>query len=334
MIFSQFIISSKNSLTLPRISIIAIALTSWFSSAYADETNLKVVTSIKPIHSLVANVMKGTGTPALLIKGASSPHGFSLKPSQSRTLQNADLIFWVGPTLEASLQKPIASIGENAVSIELEEILEEEHHLNADVHNDDHKEDHEEVGHDAHEKHENHNEHKHNANAHIWLNPDNAKLIIHEISHELGKADPKNAEIFERNANETILKIDALISEMKNTLAPIKKDGYILFHDAYKPFEQHFGFQSSGIISINPEVKPSAAQIRKLQNIIEQHNVACVFSEPQFGTKTTSLITQGSDVKIGTLDPLGFQISNGADLYFTLMKDISNAFAKCIGNKK
>lgn len=323
MISHHLKVSLLHALVLFRISIIAIALTSWVSSAHADGTKLKVVASIKPIHSLIANVMQNLGTPELLLKGASSPHGFSLKPSQSRMLQNADLIFWIGPTLEASLHKSIENIASNDSSIRLEELLEEtdmndEHH----DHND---------GDNA--KHEEHEEHDHNANAHLWINPDNAKLIVEKIAHELGKKDPENADNYARNAVNAILKIDALIVTMEKTLAPINKDGYILFHDAYKPFEQRFGFQSSGIISINPEVKPSAAQIRKLQGTIKQHNVACVFSEPQFSTKTTDLISQGSDVKIGTLDPLGFQLSNGADLYFNLMRQISNEFANCIGKK-
>lgn len=279
---------------------------------FAGETKLKVVTSIKPIHSLVANVMKNVGTPELLLKGTSSPHSFSLKPSQSKILQNADIVFWVGHSLETFLRKPIETIGANALSIELEELMETIGHEGPT--HDDHADD----------------EHHHSANAHLWLNPDSAKIIVQKISETLSKADPINANIFSINALNTISKIDALSIALEKKLPPLNKSGYILFHDAYKPFEHRFDLHSSGVISINPEAKPSAARIRELQKIVEQFNVGCVFSEPQFNTRTAHLIIEGSQAKLGILDPLGSQIEDGEGLYFELMENIATAFANCL----
>ena len=56
---------------------------------------IKVVTTIKPLHSLIANVMDGVGEPSLIIEGSTSPHSFTLKPSHAKLLEEADLIFWV-----------------------------------------------------------------------------------------------------------------------------------------------------------------------------------------------------------------------------------------------
>ena len=63
------------------------------SAANAD---VSVVTSIKPVHSLVSSIMQGVGSPTVIIEGAGSPHTYSLKPSQARQLQDADLVFWMG----------------------------------------------------------------------------------------------------------------------------------------------------------------------------------------------------------------------------------------------
>ena len=71
----------------------------------------QVVASIKPVHSLVAAVMEGVGTPDLIVGGAASPHAYALKPSQAKSLEEADLIFWIGPELESFLEKPIETIG-------------------------------------------------------------------------------------------------------------------------------------------------------------------------------------------------------------------------------
>ena len=90
-----------------------------FTSANAE---IKVVTSIKPIHSLASYLMDGAGKPDLIVDGYASPHGFSMKPSHAKMLQNADLIFWVGEDLENFLEKPLKSIAKKAEKIELMEI--------------------------------------------------------------------------------------------------------------------------------------------------------------------------------------------------------------------
>jgi len=108
----------KNLKKIPFILSILSFLTI-FTPANAD---LKVVASIKPIHSLASYLMDGIGKPDLIVDGYSSPHGFALKPSHAKMLQEADLIFWVGEGLENFLEKPLKSIAKKAEKIELLEI--------------------------------------------------------------------------------------------------------------------------------------------------------------------------------------------------------------------
>jgi zinc transport system substrate-binding protein len=96
-----------------------LSILTFFTPANAE---LKVVTSIKPIHSLASYLMDGIGKPELIVDGYGSPHGFSMKPSHAKMLQNADLIFWVGEDLENFLEKPLKSIAKKAEKIELIEI--------------------------------------------------------------------------------------------------------------------------------------------------------------------------------------------------------------------
>ena len=89
------------------------------ASVATAEADINVVASIKPVHSLVAAVMEGVGTPDLIVEGAGSPHTYALKPSQAGNLQNADLVFWIGDRLETFLEKPIESIATKAKSVTL-----------------------------------------------------------------------------------------------------------------------------------------------------------------------------------------------------------------------
>ncbi len=81
----------------------------------------KVVTTIPPIHSLVAGVMAGVGEPSLLLSGGASPHSYTMRPSEARALSEADLVFWVGESLETFLKDPVESLGADATIIELAE---------------------------------------------------------------------------------------------------------------------------------------------------------------------------------------------------------------------
>ena len=83
---------------------------------------IKVVTTIKPLHSLIANVMDGVGEPSLIIDGSTSPHSFTLKPSHAKLLEEADLIFWVGEGMETFMERPLESIVKNAEVVEFMEV--------------------------------------------------------------------------------------------------------------------------------------------------------------------------------------------------------------------
>ncbi len=107
--------------TLKKIPFILSILSflTFFTSVNAE---IKVVASIKPIHSLASYLMDGIAKPDLIVDGYASPHGFAMKPSHAKMLQNADLIFWVGEDLESFLEKPLNSIAKKAEIIELMEI--------------------------------------------------------------------------------------------------------------------------------------------------------------------------------------------------------------------
>lgn len=76
----------------------------------------RVVASVPPIHSLTAGVMEGVATPSLLVDGGQSPHTYSLRPTEAARLENADLVVWIGPTLETFLERPLHALsGEDSV---------------------------------------------------------------------------------------------------------------------------------------------------------------------------------------------------------------------------
>ena len=333
----------KNIKKLPFILSI-ISLFTIFSPAYSD---IKVVASIKPIHSLASYLMDGVGKPDLIVDGYASPHGFAMKPSHAKMLQNADLIFWVGEDLEKFLEKPLKSIAKKAEKIELMEtkglkklkfrernIFEEhghdehkEHGHKEDKH-DDHKHDeHKEHGHKE-DKHDDHHGHAHGEyDPHIWLDPINAKAILSEIAEHLIEKDPNNASTYKANLKKAHKSLDNLTKKVKSEL---KKDfKSIVFHDAYQYFEKRFNVNVLGAFTVNTDVLPGAEQLAEIREIIEHEKVTCVFSEPQFNPDIIKAVAKDTNIKTGVIDPLGATLDPGKDLYFDLIRNMYASFKGC-----
>ena len=312
------------------------------------QADVKVVTSIKPVHSLVSAVMAGVGEPSLLVKGAGSPHTYALKPSQAQLLQDAELVFWMSHDLEAFLENSIESIATNAKSVPLMEAhgltklaFREGGAFDSHDHddNDDHgHEEHDEHKHDehGHEDHDDHDEHKHDEHAHhgedphVWLDPVNAKAMVHEIEEALVEADPSNAAAYEANAEALMSRLDDLVAEIDAELEPVKGRGYVVFHDAYQYFEARFGVSAVGSITVSPEVLPGAERVAELQDKVRDLGATCVFSEPQFEPKLVATVTENTNAGTGVLDPLGASIKDGPDLYFTLIRNMAKSLKNCL----
>ena len=307
----------------------AISLLSFMSYAKAET---KVVTSIKPLHSLVSYVMEGVGTPDILVDGSSSPHTFQLKPSHATMLQEADIIFWIGEDLESFLETPLESIAKNSKHITLmksDEIellkFREKNIFGGHDEHDDHDEHADEHG-DEHDDH--HDGHAHGEHdIHFWLDPVIAKTIVKIVATELSEIDPANASTYKSNSIKALNEIDQLISDTKGKVSSDAK--YVVFHDAYQYFEKRFGVEVVGALTVNPDVLPGAKQLAEIRSVIEHENVNCLFSEPQFNPSIAATIAKDTGVKAAVIDPLGAELNRGKDLYFNLIGNIATSFESC-----
>ena len=440
---------------------------------------VKVVTTIQPLHSLISNVMGNKGKLDLILEGTASPHSFTLKPSHAKMLENADAIFWIDKDLESFLEKPLKSIPKKAKVIHLMDLSSLEIHKFREKNiygGHDNHDDHDKHGHkeDKHAKHDDHDKHGHGEGAfewaglfelkagtynwsfskvdggyadpamkmviietkdihdseelaeklleaktsdnksngsvltakdisytlnfdesknvtsfeveikkdgkyafftehmpfefeanehffkdksgndiepiaqepseggghhhghahahgefdvHIWLDPNNAKVIVKEVANELASLDSKNSNFYKMNAKKTVEKLDILINQIDKSIN--KKASFVTFHDAYQYFEKRFGVEALGALTINTDIQPGAKQIAEIKDLVEDKNIKCIFSEPQFNPKLINMIAKSTGAKTGILDPLGSSYKPGKDLYFNLINDLYENLNKC-----
>jgi zinc transport system substrate-binding protein len=281
-----------------------LAVLAIFTGSTLALANIKVVATIKPIHSIAAAVMQGAGVPELLLKGSASPHTYALTPHDAQSLQDATIIFWVGPELETFLVKPLATLAEKAAANPL---LHAKGLQTLVV-----REDHGEI------------------DPHIWLDPRNTAVIADAMAETLATVDPANAALYKKNAGDLKLKLAALETEIASSLGGVKTKPVIVMHDAYQYFEKRFGLPASMALSIHPENPQGVATLRNIREVLQLKKASCIFTEPQFNARLVATVTEGLETKTAELDPLGATLPEGPDMYFELLLNLSAQWHWCL----
>ena len=286
-----------------------------------------VVVSLKPIHSLVAGVMGEAGKPRLLLKGTASPHTYQMRPSDARALSKADLIVWVGESMETFLHRAVENLGSRSRVVTLHEVpgIRLLRNREGGIWGDD---DHDQPHVDAHEGHG----HEHDEfNMHIWLDPDNAGRIVDEVAKALISLDPARAATWRANATATRKRIADLHASLEARLAPVRGHAFVVFHDAYQYFERAYGLNGKGAVAVDPTRAPGAKRLVELRAALAEHKVRCVFTEPQFEPDLVRTVIEGSDVRTAVLDPIGADTRPGADAWIEIMRGLGDAMVGCLG---
>jgi zinc transport system substrate-binding protein len=287
----------------------------------------RIVTTIPPIHSLVAAVTEGVVDPVLLVRGGSSPHTYAMAPSDARAIQNAQLIVWVGPNLETFLARALRDPHDSRRIITL---MNEDGMLLLDTreggifegHDDDH---------DVHDDEAHRDDDHFRTDAHLWLDPLNAMRTVEIVAEALINLDPERAQTYRANAAQTLDSIARLDKSLAATFASIEQSPFFVFHDAYQYLENRYGLSVAGSITVSPDRKPGARRLREIQQRISQEGVACIFAEPQFSPSVIESVTEGTAARVSTADPLGAELEPGSALYTNLMFSLARSFSDCLG---
>ncbi len=73
-----------------------------------------------------------------------------------------------------------------------------------------------------------------------------------------------------------------------------------------------------------------ARHLSALRGRIREEGVACVFIEPQFSPALVEAVTEGTAVRVATLDPLGMGLAPGPEAYFRMMRALAAALVACL----
>ncbi len=284
-----------------------------------------VVTTIRPLGFIASAIADGVTPTEVLLPDGASPHDFALRPSDIQRLRSADLVLWVGPDMEAFLNKalvPISATRKLAVS-ELPAVKP----LLMKGEDDD---DHDHAGEAHNHADDDHGHHHGEYNMHVWLSPEIAKVTAIAIHDRLLELMPQNKDKLDANLRQFENLLTQTDKNVGNMLTPVQGKGYFVFHDAYGYFEKHYGLSPLGHFTVNPEIQPGAQRLHQIRTQLVEQKAVCVFAEPQFRPAVINAVAKGTKVRSGTLDPLGIGIALGKDSYGKFLNQLSNQYVSCL----
>jgi zinc transport system substrate-binding protein len=288
----------------------------------AQAATPRVVASIQPLQSLAAMLLKGIAEPGLLLEANQSPHSFSLTPSQMRRLKGAELLIWVGPELE----RPLARVLAKDSGLKTLRLMGAKGiHL---LPNQGHQ--HDEAANEHKHGHEHGHEHQGQNDPHLWLSPANGQQILELMAEALAELDPAQAPLYRERAIKAKAELARLDEALRAQLAPVQAKGYMVYHDAYRYFEQHYGLSSLGAITLNPEQPLGAATLERLRERIRHQGAICLFVEPQFSPRLGERLAESTGIRLGQLDPIGADIRPGPGAYPELLRRLADALVRCL----
>lgn len=286
----------------------------FFFIPYKGEAIPRVLVTLPPLHSLVIGIMKNVATPTLLLDGLISPHHYTLKPSDRRKIEDADLLIWIGPNYEFFLEKTLTQ--SSAETIQLNKISEL---IQLPIRSTECR-----VCSHLHEVESN------SMDPHLWLTPLNAQKIVVIIADKLSELDPQNKATYQKNATFLISKLAYLHQALTEKLTPVKNYPFLVYHDGYQYFEKAYNLAGLGSLTLDPEIPISVQRLKTLEAQIKLKNVRCIFGETQFYPALIQTLADATKIKTGKLDPFGTTFSLDDTLYFKMMHDLADTFTACL----
>ncbi len=250
---------------------------------------------------------------------------FALRPSDIQRLRSADLVLWVGPDMEAFLNKALVPISATR-KLAISELPAVKPLLMKGEEDDDH--DH--AGEAHNHADDDHGHHHGEYNMHVWLSPEIAKVTAIAIHDRLLELMPQNKDKLDANLRQFENLLTQTDKNVGNMLTPVQGKGYFVFHDAYGYFEKHYGLSPLGHFTVNPEIQPGAQRLHQIRTQLVEQKAVCVFAEPQFRPAVINAVAKGTKVRSGTLDPLGVGIALGKDSYGKFLTQLSSQYVSCL----
>ena len=265
---------------------------------------INVVVTIPVLKDLTEQVGRSHVRVQSLLSGYENEHTYSPKPSDLVAVRKARLLFEIGMGLEVW----VASLVKTAGSPSLRVVTTSQ---GIGVIHDD-------TGH-RHGPHEGETAGGATGNPHIWLDPDNAVIMLRHITEALIQIDPAHTDEYRNNLAAYLQQLDLLGTELSRRVQSLPDRRFIAHHPAWPYFARHFGFEIAGTIQIQSGAEPSALHLQSLIAMIRKNRIAVIVSEVQLSQRLPSLLAKETRARVVVLTTLPGGLP-GTETYLDMLR--------------
>lgn len=262
-------------------------------SLYSSAADARILVSNKPL-ALIAAATYPAEQIDILVPDGMSPHDYSLRPSDIGRIRQASKVLWAGDHMEPFLAKFAKQASNKDLWLNATHLMEDMGLYGSDPH--------------------------------VWLSPE---LAI-EISKRIANWNTVDTVQAKKDHRAFASELTALVATSKAQLAPLKQHGFFVFHQAYDYWFQAIDIKQLGAFSLSPERKPGVRHVQNMRNQLQNKEVTCVLSEPQFSPALINTVVNGLPIQQGELDPLAGASVLTKTAYIDWLSDMTNTLVKCL----
>ncbi|EOI7611174.1 zinc ABC transporter substrate-binding protein [Enterococcus faecium] len=251
--------------------------------------DLTIVTTFYPIYDFTKEIVGDEGNVKLLIPAGTEPHDFEPSAKERAEISDADVFVYNSSDMEFFVDSLKDSVdSKQTLMIEAAKGIDHLESQEADEHEES------EEGHD----------HAHEYDPHVWLDPVLAIKEVRTIAGELGEKYPDKKEIFTKNADAYIKKLEALDQKYSEELKNATNRTFVTQHAAFAYLANQYNLEQVAISGVSPDQEPTPSRLAELKEFVKKNNIKVIYFEENASSKVAETLSNETGVKLEVLNPL------------------------------
>jgi zinc transport system substrate-binding protein len=282
------------------VQVLAGAVLS-ISGALAQEPPT-VAASIVPLQLIAAAVTDGVSKPLLALGAGQDPHDISLRPSERRTLAEADLVLWIGPALELPLVDILKGETDRLLTAQdIDTLLLLPAGRNVDPH--------------------------------LWLSLGNAEKIAQALAARLSQRDPAHAARYVENQARFAATLSAVRVEARQRLEALPPKAWAVYHHAFRYIEAEWQLPPALALTDGNGNMAGLRTLLGLRQDMQHAGLACLVAEPGVETAKVRSLLDMPQMQVQVVDIMGVQQTRDASAYARLYIALIDAIVDCAAQR-
>ena len=264
------------------IAVAIVVLTTYKQNTKTNSNKISVVTTLFPLYDFAQNIGQDNVEVSLLLPPGVEPHSFEPKPSEIVKIGEADIFVYTGKFMEPWAEDIVKGIGNKKLIV-----VDASKGGNMIPG----------VFHDADEP-------PGSLDPHIWLDFDNAKIMVDNITKAILEKNPSNAQYYQQNADDYKSALSNLDNEYKTALSKCQSKEIVYGgHYAFGYLAKRYGIEYIAAQGLSPDAEPTAQDLINLVEQIKAKNIQYIFYEELTSPKIAETLSRETNTKLFLLNP-------------------------------